>query len=191
MTEHRGISPSQTVGPFFHFGLTPTASGYAPPTTIDAVVAAPGAAGTPITLGGRVFDGDGAPVSDAMIELWQADATGRYGAGASNGFRGFGRSPTGGDGAYRFETTKPGRVAGPGGALQAPHVALIVFARGLLTHLFTRVYFADEAANATDPILALVPPERRGTLMARLAEPGVYVFDIHLQGPNETVFFAA
>jgi protocatechuate 3,4-dioxygenase, alpha subunit len=190
MTERLGISPAQTVGPFFHFGLTPAASGYAPPTTIDAIVAGPGAAGVAITLTGRVLDGDGAPVGDAMIELWQADAMGRYSGGASNAFRGFGRSATDKDGTYRFTTIKPGHVPGPGGALQAPHMAIVVFARGLLVHVLTRVYFPDEPSTADDAILALVPGDRRHTLIARADGPGAYVFDIHLQGQDETVFFA-
>jgi protocatechuate 3,4-dioxygenase alpha subunit len=190
MTDRRGITASQTVGPFFHFGLTPAASGYAPPTTIDAVVAGPGAAGVAITLSGGVFDGDGAPIADAMVELWQADAAGRYSGGASNAFRGFGRSPTDPNGTFRFATIRPGRVPGPSGRLQAPHMALIVFARGLLVHFLTRVYFPDEPTNAEDPILALVPDDRRNTLIARTNGPGAYVFDIHMQGPNETVFFA-
>lgn len=190
MTERHAISPSQTVGPFFHFGLTPAASGYAPPTTIDHVVAGIDVIGEPILLTGRVLDGDDATIPDAMVELWQADAAGRYSSDASNAFRGFGRSPTDTNGTFRFATIKPGRAPGPDGRLQAPHMAIVVFARGLLVHFLTRVYFPDEPSTAHDPILALVPLERRHTLIARAEGPSTYVFDIHLQGPDETVFFA-
>jgi len=190
-----GVSPSQTVGPFFHYGLTPEARGYTVPVSIDAVVAAPGTLGTPLVLTGVVTDADGAPVPDALIELWQADHNGIYAhprdgrANASNSFRGFGRSPTALDGTYRFETIRPGAVSGPGGS-QAPHVALVIFARGMLTHLFTRAYFEGEAANTSDPVLALVPETRRDTLIAKATGNGVYRFDIRLQGDKETVFFA-
>jgi protocatechuate 3,4-dioxygenase, alpha subunit len=196
MSKPRGITPAQTVGPFFHFGLVPAERDYAFATTLDRTVAPAGTRGQAIVLTGRVLDGDGAPVPDAMIELWQADADGVYAsaadgrARASNSFRGFGRSGTDKDGVYRFETIKPGAVPAPGGGLQAPHVGLVVFTRGLLVHLFTRAYFADEAATATDPILAHVPADRRDTLIARPDSPGVYRHDIRLQGEGETVFFA-
>jgi protocatechuate 3,4-dioxygenase alpha subunit len=147
---------------------------------------------------GRLLDGDGLAVSDAMIEIWQADGQGRYPGhdpALSNArFKGFGRCETGRDGAFSFRTVKPAGVPGPNGGDQAPHVNVGVFARGLLRRLFTRIYFEDEAANADDPILALVPAERRATLIAR-REPGsgepVYRLDIRLQGGDETVFFEA
>ena len=145
---------------------------------------------------GRVLDGEGDPVNDAMIELWQADAQGRYAHPAdprsSNAsFAGFGRCGTGTDPQNRFvfETVKPGAIA----ERHAPHINVIVFMRGLLTHAYTRIYFADEVeANAADTVLAQVPAERRSTLMADRSESGgetVYSFDIHMQGPRETVFF--
>lgn len=190
-TERRGITPSQTVGPFFHYGLTPGTK-YAVPVTADGMVAGDGAAGDRITVSGRVLDGEGAPVPDAMIEIWQADGAGRFAASQSRAnaaFRGFGRSDTDADGWYRFSTVKPGRVQEPGGGLQAPHILVAVFARGMLIHLFTRIYFADEASNDTDAILALVPADRRATLIAAKVEGG-YRLDIRLQGEGETVFFA-
>lgn len=188
-----GLTPSQTVGPFFHYGLTPGET-YATPTTIGSSVAPEGTAGTRIAVSGRVFDGAGDPVPDAMIEWWQADSVGRYAhpadgrAGGSNTFAGIGRAATDAQGVWRIETVKPGRVAGPGGALQAPHAVIIVFARGMLTHLFTRIYFADEASNQDDAILALAPADRRHTLIAAKTDDG-YRFDIRLQGEGETVFF--
>jgi protocatechuate 3,4-dioxygenase alpha subunit len=134
-----------------------------------------------------------------MLETWQADAQGRYAHPAdgrplaSNSFRGFGRVATDKDGGFFFATIKPGQVNGPGGALQAPHINVGLFARGLLKRLFTRIYFAGEPTNAADPILALVPAERRATLLAKPdpAKPGLWRFDIHLQGSDETVFFDA
>lgn len=175
-----GLTPSQTVGPYFRIGLDwPDAS-----ALVDAE-RTPGA----ITLFGRVLDGDGAPVPDGLIEIWQADAAGHYQAQASASFRGLGRAALDADGSYRFVTVKPGRVPAPDGRLQAPHINLTLFARGLLVHLRTRVYFADEtAANAEDPVLALVAPRRRGTLLAT-PDRRQYCLDIHLQGAQETVFF--
>jgi protocatechuate 3,4-dioxygenase alpha subunit len=147
-------------------------------------------AGEPIILEGVVLDAEGQVVPDAMIEIWQADAAGRYADGSDNtGFIGFGRSSTGEDGVYRFRTVRPGAI----GEGHAPHIAVGVFGRGLLKRLVTRAYFADEPANGDDPILALVPVERRDTLVALRVrdEDGVAVwrFDIILQGANETVFF--
>jgi protocatechuate 3,4-dioxygenase, alpha subunit len=140
---------------------------------------------------GRDFDGAGALIEDALIEVWQADAEGSYPdetAFADRGaFHGFGRCGTGADATRRFvfDTIKPGGHDG-----EAPHLNVIVTMRGLLLHLFTRIYFADEAAaNAVDPVLALVPEQRRGTLIARLVQPGLYHFDIEMQGDDETVFF--
>jgi protocatechuate 3,4-dioxygenase alpha subunit len=183
-----GATPSQTVGPFFHFAL-PYPGGDT--LTNEATL------GERITVEGRVTDGTGAPVADALIEIWQANGQGRYNhpediqeRRLDPNFNGFGRSPTDEEGWFRFHTIKPGRVAGPDGALQAPHIALSVLGRGILKRLATRVYFFGEAANADDPILALVPQERRGTLIAeRIGDGAAYRFDIRLQGENETVFF--
>lgn len=174
---------SQTVGPFFHDALAWLAA---------EILVGPEARGERIEIAGRVLDGDRAPVPDALVEIWQADDTGRYADRADAPFRGFGRSATGPDGAFRFVTIRPGRVPGPDGTLQAPHVVVGLFARGLLRRLLTRIYFADAPENAGDPVLALVgDPARRATLLAR-REPDErvrYRFDIVLQGPGETVFF--
>jgi protocatechuate 3,4-dioxygenase alpha subunit len=187
------ITPSQTVGPFFAYCLTPSAYKYRQVFSSD--LTAHGAEGRRIHIEGRVLDGDGEPVPDAMIEIWQADAAGAYARadqGANAAFRGFGRAECDGEGRFAFTTVKPGRVPGPGGASQAPHINVGVFARGLLKRLFTRIYFADEA-NEADPILALVPEGRRPTLMAEPSSAGSthYTFDIRLQGDAETVFFEA
>ena len=182
-----GPTPSQTVGPFFAIGL-PWEGG---PEAIPA-----DAAGA-IRIRGRVLDGAGEPLPDAMIETWQADAAGCFadlwghgGPSEQAGFRGFARAGTDDDGAYEIVTVKPGPVPAIGGGTQAPHIDVSVFARGLLHRCVTRIYFADEEqANAADPALAAVPEERRATLLAQPADGG-YRFDIHLQGPEETVFFA-
>jgi protocatechuate 3,4-dioxygenase alpha subunit len=180
----------QTVGPYLHLGLTDTHS--------CSQIGADGAPGERIALTCRVFDGDEVPLPDAMIELWQADADGRYHHPedapervADPLFRGHGRMATDADGSCSFQTIKPGRVPGPDGALQAPHINVSVFGRGLLKRLAARVYFADDPANATDPILLLVPEERRATLLAQ-PDPnrqGGWQFDIYLCGLRETVFF--
>jgi len=194
-----GITPSQTVGPYFAYCLTP--DDYPTRTLFSANLTVPALAGHVIRIEGRVLDGDGAPVSDAMVEIWQADPDGRYahpadlGRPSNSGFTGFGRAACDAEGRYSFTTVKPGRVPGPNGIVQAPHIAMTVFARGMLAHLWTRIYFADEAeANAGDPVLALVTdPAARATLIAQ-REPGAqaaYRFDIRLQGDGETVFFAA
>lgn len=186
-----GMTPSQTVGPFFSFGLT---------TEKSAVrqIAGPQANGERVILKCRVLDGDGTGVPDAIVEIWQADAQGKYNhpddpqpAVADETFRGFGRVGTADDGSCDFETIKPGRVPGPGNASQAPHLNLAVFARGMLKQLYTRIYFAADPANQQDPVLMLVPPNRRETLMARpdSSAAGVWRFDIRLQGEQETVFF--
>ncbi|MEQ8357300.1 MAG: protocatechuate 3,4-dioxygenase subunit alpha [Kiloniellaceae bacterium] len=216
-----GQTPSQTVGPYFAYGLTPEQYGYPFASIATPDLRRPEVAGEPIRIEGRVLDGKGEPVSDAMIEIWQADPQGRYAhpadrrsgadragadragagrAGADRGgdaalpniaFGGFGRCGTGTDPERRFvfDSLKPG-AAGDG---QAPHINVIVFLRGLLNHLYTRVYFADEAAaNARDPVLRAVPAGRRGTLIAARDQDGdvaVYRFDIHMQGDRETVFF--
>jgi protocatechuate 3,4-dioxygenase alpha subunit len=182
------VTPSQTVGPFFAIGLPWPAGRFAVPAD------APGA----IRITGTVYDGHGAPVPDSLIETWQADPDGRvadlHGHGGSSrlaGFRGFARcGAEDGDGRFEIVTVKPGRVPWPGGGEQAPHIAVSVFARGLLHRCVTRIYFADEAAaNSVDPVLASVPAPRRATLLAEPSESG-YTFDIRLQGAGETVFFA-
>ena len=192
-----GITPSQTVGPFFKYGLTPDGQ-YEWNDAFTGNLVTSDASGERIRIEGRVFDGEGAPVPDAMLEIWQADAQGRFAdpqdkrALPNAKFRGFGRSGTDANGTFVFDTIKPGPVPDPDGKPQAPHVLLAVFARGMLRHLYTRIYFADEAANAGDPVLALVPADRRATLIAT-RESGngnaVYRLDLHLQGDNETVFF--
>lgn len=169
-------STSQTIGPYLRIGLE---------WMVIEDLAAKGVAGERITLQGRVVDGDGKPVNDAAVELWQADADGKY----DGAFRGFGRSLTDEGGNFRFRTIKPGRVPGPQGRLQAPHVVVTIFMRGLLKQLLTRVYFPDEPANAEDPVLALVPAARRGTLVAAKKGGGVLEWNVVLQGANETVFF--
>lgn len=191
-----GQTPSQTVGPYFAYGLTPEQYGYPALTSVaGSDLRTPEIEGQEIRIEGQVLDGEGTPVNDAMIEIWQADPQGRYAHPADTrgnvAFNGFGRCGTGTDPENRFvfDTVKPGAVD----AAQAPHVNVIVFMRGLLTHLYTRIYFADEeSANAQDPALQSVPAARRGTLVAeRRDEAGVavYSFDIHMQGDQETVFF--
>ena len=183
-----GTTPSQTVGPYFAIGL-PWGDG---PIAVPADT--PGA----IRITGVVYDGAGIPVPDALIETWQADADGRfadlhsYGEQSQHaGFRGFARcGQEDGDGSFEIVTVKPGRVPGPGDTIQAPHIDVSVFARGMLNRCVTRVYFADEPdANTSDVVLMSVPAERRGTLLAAAVEGG-YRFDVHLQGPSETVFFS-
>jgi protocatechuate 3,4-dioxygenase alpha subunit len=164
------------------------------------VVAGPEVPGEHVTIRGRVLDGDGNPVPDAVIETWQAGAEGRYpdpsdprSSATPGGFWGFGRTPTDDEGRFTLSTIKPGRAPGPDGSTQAPHLVALIFMRGLLRHLLTRMYFPDEASNEADPILRLVPPERRATLIAQPApdEDNVLLWDIHLQGDDETVFFEA
>lgn len=183
-------TPSQTVGPFFALGLTARQYGYGVEQLADGKIARDDTPGTRIRVAGMVLDGAGMPVEDALVEIWQADALGRYPDKAAfadrHAFHGFGRCATGMDaGRFRFDTVKPGGHDG-----QAPHLNVVVTMRGLLVHVFTRIYFADEdAANRADPVLALVPQERRATLIADLARPGVYRFDLRMQGEDETVFF--
>ncbi|HEY2970671.1 MAG TPA: protocatechuate 3,4-dioxygenase subunit alpha [Casimicrobiaceae bacterium] len=180
---------SQTVGPYVKIGFEPF-------TVVD--LAPPGVTGERIALSGRVTDGDGKPVNDAVIEIWQANALGKYAhpedaqdKPVEAGFRGFGRCLSDAKGAYRFTTIKPGRVPGPGGAPQAPHIVVTVFMRGLLKHLITRVYFPDETANAEDPVLKLVPADRRATLIAKRSatDKNALEWNVILQGQDETVFF--
>ncbi len=182
-------TPSQTVGPYFRIELTTDEHRI-------GCVAGPQARGERVWITFRVLDGDGAPVDDAMLEIWQADSNGKYNhpddpqpKTPDPGWIGFGRIATGEDGSCLLETIRPGRV--PNGNLQAPHLTLAVFARGMLKQLYTRVYFAGDAANDEDPILQLIPPERRDTLTARpeSARPGYWRFDVRLQGDRETVFF--
>jgi protocatechuate 3,4-dioxygenase alpha subunit len=185
---------SQTAGPYFHLGMTDTRS--------VPRIAGPQTKGERVWLTCRVLDGDDAPLSDAMIEIWQADAEGRYnhpddvknedGAeGGGSSWLGFGRMPTALDGSCEFETIKPGRVPGIGNQAQAPHLNVAIFARGMLKQLYTRIYFAGDPSNPEDAVMALVPSSRRETLIAQPdpAQPGHWRFDIHLQGDLETVFF--
>ena len=182
--------PSQTIGPFYHFGLTANAA--------LGCLTRPEAKGEHIRVHFRLLDGDGAPIPDGMIEIWQADASGKYEHPADTqeqspdpAFCGFGRLATDADGSCVFETIYPGRVPDGRGGRQAPHLNLSVFARGLLGRLCTRVYFEGDAALSEDPVLALVPEDRRRTLLALLnaEHAGRWNFEIRLQGEEETVFF--
>jgi protocatechuate 3,4-dioxygenase alpha subunit len=192
----KGVTPSQTVGPFFKYGLTPDGK-YDWNDAFTSNLITQDTSGERIRIEGGVFDGDGKPVPDAMLEIWQADAQGRFSdpqdkrALPNSTFKGFGRCGTDANGSYSFDTIKPGQVADPDGKPQAPHILLAVFARGMLLHLYTRIYFDGEGANAADPVLALVPADRRATLIAtRKAGAGsAYHFDVRLQGDNETAFF--
>jgi protocatechuate 3,4-dioxygenase alpha subunit len=167
---------SQTVGPYFSIGLN---------LLLVSNLAGPGER---FTLEGRVLDAHRKPVPDALLEIWQANAAGQY-PQAADGFRGFGRVATDKDGAFCFTSIKPGAVPGPKDTTQAPHLEVSVFMRGLLIRLTTRVYFPDEPANATDPILNLVPAARRETIIAKRTDSGVLHWDVLLQGDDETVFF--
>ncbi len=179
-------TPSATVGPYLSIGLTWDDGPYA---------VAPDAPGA-VWIRGTVYDGRDDPVLDAMVETWQADPDGRFdhpddprGPSSYPGFRGFARAQTAGDGRFGICTLKPGRVPDGDGGLQAPHIDVSVFARGLLDRVVTRIYFEDEAeANAEDPVLRSLPEDRRATLLARRTDDG-YRFDVHLQGDRETVFF--
>ena len=193
----QGVTPSQTVGPYFAYGLTSNGK-YDWNDAFSNNLVTADTSGERVRVEGRVFDGDGKPMVDCMLEIWQADAQGRFSdpqdkqALPNSSFKGFGRIGTDANGAYAFDTIKPGIVPDPDGKPQAPHILLAVFARGMLLHLYTRIYFSGEAGNATDPVLALVPVDRRATLIAQPAHcngNSVYRFDIHLQGDNETVFF--
>ena len=196
------ITPSQTVGPFFAYGLTPKGrcqwdpnGHYSWKETVGDNLITPDATGQKIRIEGQIVDGDGVPINDAMIEIWQADAQGRYASPRDNRarpntqFKGFGRSATDKNGMFGFATVKPGAVPGPKGATQAPHIVIAIYSRGMLRQVYTRLYFADEAAaNEADPVLKLVPTDRRGTLIAK-KQGDAYRFDIRMQGENETVFF--
>jgi len=178
---------SQTVGPYLHIGLT---------WLVADNLIGPDVTGDPVTIDGRITDADGKPVDDALVEIWQANARGRYDHpdDARNiplepGFRGFGRVPTNAAGAFRITTIKPGPVPAPGGGMQAPHINVLIFMRGMLRELRTRLYFPDEPANASDPVLARVPAQRRGTLIATPRGSGTLGWNVVLQGSDETVFF--
>ena len=190
MTDRLGYTPSQTVGPYLSIGLGRE------PATAHVVDPADERA---IRLRGTVFDGAGDPVPDGMVETWQANAAGRYAhpaddrpeAPLESGFLGFGRALTAPYGSFELVTVKPGRVPWPGGGLQAPHIEVVVFARGLLKHAVTRVYFPDEeAANAEDPVLSRLGEAARATLVAVPEDDGGLRFDIRLQGAAHTTFFA-
>ena len=183
-------TPSQTVGPFYSIGLTDRA--------MNSLVTDQ-TPGQRIRIEGQVIDGDGKPVPDAMIEIWQANAAGRYNhpddkqeKPLDGSFTGWGRSGTEPNGFFSFDTIKPGPVPASEESVQAPHINVVVFARGMLVHAFTRIYFSDEPANEEDPVLNSIEKERRQTLIANHRDESgkiVYRFDIRLQGDNETVFF--
>ena len=180
-------STSQTIGPYLRIGLE---------WMVIEELAPKGVAGDRVSIEGRVIDGDGKPVNDAAVEIWQANSQGKYASPedpqdkpVEAGFRGYGRSLTDDAGVFRFRTIKPGRVPGSDGKLQAPHLAVTVFMRGLLKQLVTRMYFPDEASNAEDPVLASVPAERRPTLIARKRADSALEWNLVLQGRNETAFF--
>ncbi|MEO8482961.1 MAG: protocatechuate 3,4-dioxygenase subunit alpha [Acidobacteriota bacterium] len=178
-------TPSQTVGPFFHFSLTSTAA--------LGEMARPETPGERIRLRIRVTDGAGDPVPDAIVELWQADAQGRFPqpaevvpAAPAHTYPTWGRLPTGDDGWCEFGTIVPGPMPGPD--TQAPHINVCLFMRGLLRHVYTRIYFAGDGRLEGDPLLQLVAADRRSTLLAQRSSPGVWQFEIRMQGPGETVF---
>jgi protocatechuate 3,4-dioxygenase alpha subunit len=179
-------SGSQTVGPYLHIGLT---------WLNTDRIAGRGVTGERVVVQGRLLDGDGVGVADGLVEIWQANAAGKYAhpedrqkRAPEKGFRGFGRVPTDARGRFRFSTVKPGRVPGPGGKLQAPHLNVTVFMRGLLKQLSTRIYFPGDPANVIDPILKRGPAARRATLVAKRRSKGVLEWNIVLQGRDETVF---
>ena len=179
---------SHTVGPYYHIGLTWL-------NREDLTVTA--TLGERVAISGQVVDGNGDVVNDAMLEVWQANAVGKYAhpedeqdKALDPNFEGFGRVPVDAEGRFRFTTIKPGSVPGLKGSTQAPHLVVLVFARGLVKHLLTRIYFEGEAANGDDPLLACVPAERRRTLVAKADASGVYQWNVILQGTDEeTVFF--
>jgi len=169
-----GLTPSQTVGPYFDIMVRGRRE-------CRQVTGAAG--GTPIVIEGQVFDGAGNVIPDALVETWQADPP------SDPTFNGYGWAHTRDDGSFRFETIRPGRIPAPDGGAQAPHIAVSVMARGILSRFITRIYFEDEASNADDPVLAMVPRERRDTLIARRIGEGQYRFNLVMQGAGETVFF--
>lgn len=187
------ITPSQTVGPFFSFCLAPRDR----PGIGRASLITPDAIGAPITIEGQVLDGNGAPVPDALIEIWQADGEGRYAGfhrtATASSFTGFGRATCDADGRFTIETVKPASVVDLEGRRSAPHVAIGVFGKGINRRLYTRLYFPDEAANDTDPVLSSVETSRRSSMIARETDGTGrrYAFTIRLQGIDETVFLEA
>lgn len=195
-----GITPSQTIGPFAAPALTPDEQGkthYPWPQLITSDLVTPDATGERIRIEGRMFDGHGTPIDGILFEIWQADGQGRYAHARdpnrpNASFKGFGRAESDTSGTFAFDTVKPGTVPGPNGKPQAPHIVVAIHMRGVLSHLFTRIYFSDETANDDDPILALVPADRRDTLIAvrdaSSATP-LYRIDFRIQGDRETVFF--
>jgi protocatechuate 3,4-dioxygenase alpha subunit len=185
------LTPFNTVGPFFKLLVRDRPEG------TDCLVTE-ATKGERISISGRVIAGNGSPIDDGLVEIWQADAAGHFHhpedanhAKADPGFSGFGRAATAPDGAFSFRTIRPGAVPGPDGKTQAPHILMSVMARGVMSRCWTRIYFEGEPLNQSDPILALVPAGRRDTLMARRRAAGEYVLDIVLQGEKETVFFEA
>ncbi|WP_172125768.1 MULTISPECIES: protocatechuate 3,4-dioxygenase subunit alpha [unclassified Devosia] len=194
-------TPSQTAGPYVHIGMTPNFAEIHGIYDADPGLAmlTPHTVGERIEIVGHIVDGAGSPVGDAVVEIWQADASGAFAApmgpnsNSAPPFTGWCRQPVNAEGVFTFETIKPGPVAGPDGKPMAPHVSLWIVARGINIGLQTRLYFADEAeANAADFVLNRIPdPRRRQTLIARREEGTVprYVLDIYLQGDKETVFF--
>ena len=195
----RTVTPNQTIGPFFHYGLTGRSYGFPEIVTNDLTAGVNGADEYRIRVVGRLIDGAGEPIDDGLIELWQANPAGRFAhpedqqdKPLTEGFSGFGRCATAEDGSFSFTTLKPGPVPGRGNTLQAPHICVGVFARGMLKRIVTRIYFADEAAaNAEDPVLESIDKARRATLIAPREEGDipVYRIDINVQGDQETVFF--
>jgi len=183
-------TPSQTIGPFFAYSLTAVQYGYNFTSIINGDIVDEVTEGEEIFITGKIYDSKGELVHDAMIELWQADANGQYHKNfITGGFKGFGRLGTGtkADRSFTFRTIKPGSVEG-----QAPHINVILFMRGSLHTLYTRLYFSDEASNEQDPLLNEIPTERRHTLIAERKEVDgkvVYLFNIYMQGEHETVFF--
>ncbi|MDF1607670.1 protocatechuate 3,4-dioxygenase subunit alpha [Hoeflea sp. YIM 152468] len=186
-------SASQTAGPYVHIGLTPNFCGITGvyDTDLGATMVTDQTKGERITLEGRVFDGGGYLLTDALVEIWQADADGIYHQTAESDFSGWGRAPAHAEtGIFRFETVKPGRVAFPDGRMQAPHINVWIAARGINLGLNTRIYFDDEAeANAADPVLGRIEHRDRVTTLIARRDGNSYIHDIHLQGPQETVFF--
>jgi protocatechuate 3,4-dioxygenase alpha subunit len=192
-------SPSQTAGPYVHIGLTPNHSGIEGvyPADLGKQMLSPATKGTRIAVEGHIFDGGGAVVKDALIEIWQADADGHYHSpGDTRGmadphFSGWGRCASDMEtGQFRFETVKPGSVPYPGGGMQAPHISFWIVARGINLGLNTRIYFAeDEELLASDPVLRKIEHRDRLSTIVIPGRNGVYTFDIRLQGPNETIFF--
>lgn len=192
-----GITPSQTIGPFAAPALTPNEAGkkqYDWKQLVGNNTVTPDTDGTRIRIEGRLVDGAGKPLDGVLLETWQADGQGRYahprdGRATNSSFKGFGRVETDLDGRFTVDTIKPGQVPGPNGAMQAPHIVVALHLRGILSHLYTRIYFSDEtAANAADPVLKLVPAERRDTLIAK-REGAAYRIEFQIQGDRETVFF--